>query len=142
MKKRNFVLLEVLIAFLLVAICLLPLVKQPLKLYKSELEQLEKLELERMADWTFTEVKEILLKNEIPWEKIPEKGSKSDFFSLPAAFLQIPGHSAKKVERSFYLSGRGNRVGTNGIIYRQIWLYILLNNQKYDYRLPIERLPV
>ena len=49
MEKRSFILIEVLIAFFLIAICAVPLVKYPLQFYRTEMKQLERMELERLA---------------------------------------------------------------------------------------------
>lgn len=119
--------------------CILPLAKQPLQLYKSEYVYLEKMELERLADWTFTEVKELLLKNEIPWEQIPGKSVETESFFLPPSTIQIPGYAPKKVERSFFLTGRGEKLGLAGETYRQLGIYIHLNGKKFSFRMPIEK---
>lgn len=140
MKKRPFLLLEVLIALLLVILCAVPLVNQPLKLYKKEIKNLETMEMERLADWTFTEVKEILLKNEIPWKKIPAKAETTALFSLPPSTIQIPGCTPKKIERSFQLSGRGEKIGTGNATVRQLGVYIFLNEEKYTFRLPVKKI--
>lgn len=142
MKKRTFLLLEILIAFVLVAVCAIPLVKQPLKLYKNEMAYLQKMEQERLADWTFTEIKEILLKNEIPWEKIPAKGVETSPFPLPSVTIEIPGCTSKVIERSFTLRGRGEKVGLHDEVYRQIGVCIFLNEQKYRFRIPIQRVSI
>lgn len=142
MKKRSFLLLEVLIAFLLVTLCLVPLVKQPLKLYKEEMAYLEQMEKERLADWTFTEVKELLLKNEIPWEKIPEKSAESDPFPLSPMTIHIPGCKPKTVRRKFHLTGRAEKLGMENQTYRQLGVYIFLDDQKYQFRLPVQKLEV
>lgn len=140
MKKRSFLLLEILIAFSLVTICIIPLVRQPLKLYKEEMECLEKMEMERLADWTFTEVKEILLKKEIPWEKIPAKSQYTEHFPLPPSTIQIPGCATKKVERSFQFSGRGEKKGADNAVIRQLGVYVFLNKEKYTFRLPVKKI--
>ena len=139
MKKKTFLLLEILIAFVLTTICIVPLVKQPLKLYKDEMAYLQKMERERLADWTFTEIEEILLKNEIPWEKIPAKGEKTGPFPLPPVVIEIPGCTAKKIERSFVLKGRGEKTGVDDLSYRQLGVYVLLNKHSYEFRLPVKR---
>ena len=142
MKKRPFLLLEVLLALSLVIICAVPLVKQPLKLYKNEVAYLEKMERERLADWTFTEVKEILLKNGIPWEKIPPRGTKTGPFPLPSVVMEIPGCKTKVIERKFFLKGRGEKVGKENQIYRQIGVHVILNGYEYEFRIPVQRLLV
>ncbi len=103
------------------------------------MKYLEKMELERLADWTFTEVKEILLKNEIPWERIPAKSEETKPFSLPSVSIQIPGCRVKEVERSFVLTGRGEKKGAKETLYRQLGVYIFLNGEKYTFRIPVER---
>jgi hypothetical protein len=147
MKKKSFILFEVLIAFVIVLLCAVPLVKQPLKLYRSELIFLEQMERERLADWTFTEIKEKLLKNEIPWEKIPPKGSESTSIPLPSAFIRIPGSNPKEIERTFRLKCKGEKKGTQEELYRSLLIEIdfsprLSSKQKsYPFRLIVRRLP-
>ncbi len=139
MKKKPFLLLEVLIAFLLVVICIVPLVRQPLMLYRAEMEHLEVMELERLADWTFTEVKEMLLKNEVPWEKIPRKDARTSEFPLTDVILQIPGCPPKTIHRGFYLQGKAEKIGNQNQIYRQIWIQVSLNKHIYTFRMPVEK---
>ena len=129
MKKKPFILIEVLIAFSFVLLCIVPLIRQPLKFYQNQINTLEKMELERLADWTFTEVKEILLKNSIPWGKIPEKHATTGPFQLPPALLDIPGCNKKKIKRSFTLIGIGEKIGTSGNLYRQIKIKIALGKK-------------
>lgn len=136
MKKEPFLLLEILIAFFLVTLCIVPLVKQPLQLYKSELERLEEMERERLADWTFTEVKEMLIKNEIPWAKFPAKLQWSEPFFLPDGVIEMPGCKPKKVRRSFALKGRGIKENSQKEEIRQIGIYISLDDKIYEFRLP------
>ena len=124
MKKRSFLLFEILIAFLLVALCAVPLVRQPLTLFRAEMRSLELLERERLADWTFSEIKEKLLKNEIPWEKIPSKGNKSTVFRLPPSTIRIPGCAPKQIERTYTIACRGEKIGLQDEIYRSLRIKI------------------
>ena len=121
-KKRSFLLIEVLIAVLLVSICLIPLIRTPINSYRSEIEWLEEMEKERLAEWAFAEVKEKLLKNEIPWEKIPLPGAEAQPFELPQAQIQIPGCQPKSVNISCVLScgKQKEKIGFNGEIYRML----------------------
>ncbi len=146
MKKRSFLLFEVLIAFLLVALCAVPLVSQPLKLFRSEIKFFEQLERERLADWTFSEIKEMLLKNEIPWEKIPAKNTKTAPFALPSAQISIPGLSPKQVERTFTLRCKGEKEGLQDEIYRLLYIEItfsppLSKKSTYTFRTTVQKLP-
>ncbi len=139
-KKKTFLLVEVLTAFLLVALCIVPLVRKPLAMFKTELEKLEALELERYADWAFSEVKEKLLKNEIPWEKIPKHEETMGPFFLPDAKLTLPGYREKKISRTFTLYGKGQKDGLQGEDFRQLQITISLGEKKYLYRLPVQKL--
>ena len=153
-KKRTFLLLEILIAIFIVSLCLIPLIQAPIRSYRAEMRLLEEMEGERLADWTFSEIKEKLLKNEIPWEKLPGTEVKSAPFSLPSATIQIFGAKTKKIERTFTLKcGKiGERTGKNGEVYRMFTVAIdfepRLSQRKrdkrrgdYTYRLQARKLP-
>lgn len=136
MKKRTFLLLEILIAFFLVSLCAIPLVTGPLKLHRQQTLQLVELEKERLADWTFCEIKEMLLKNEIPWKKIPLKGVETSPFSLKSARIQIPNSKLRNIKREFTLKGRGEKETADQIT-RIVGIYVFLDQTKYEFRLPI-----
>lgn len=139
MKKKPFLLLEILIAFFLVSLCAVPLIRQPLEMVRTEIKKLEEMEMERLADWTFTEVKEMLLKNEIPWKKIPEKGEKSALFTLPPAKIQLPKCKPRTIRRKFELTGRGMKTSKKGDEYRQLGIYIHLEKKVYQFRMPVQK---
>lgn len=140
LRKKPFLLLEVLVAFVLLTICLVPLVKQPLLLYKKERACLEEMEWERLADWTFTEVKELLLKNEIDWEKIPKPLKTSANFPLPPKTICLPGYDPKEIERHFQLYTYGEKQGLENQTYRQLKVTVFLKTKSYEFRLPIQRI--
>ncbi len=151
-KKKPFLLLEILIAILLVSICLVPLIHSPLQSYRAEKRLLEEMEGERLADWSFSEIKEKLLRNEIPWEKLPKAGGQTGPFPLPPAPIEIPGSQPKKIERTYFLScaKRGEKEGLQGEILRILKVDIAfeprLSQRKkrksdYSYRLIVRKIP-
>lgn len=140
MRKQHFLLFEILIGLALVTACIAPLVKNSISLYRAETERLENLELERLADWTFSEIKEMLLKNEIPWSKLPDFNEITSPFFLPEKTIQLPGSSPKTVSRNFTLKGQGKKEGKNNEEYRHLYIYIYLNEAEYIYRLPVQKL--
>ena len=137
MKKRSFVLLEVLIAFSLIFICVIPLIQQPLRLFRTEWQRLEEMETERLAAWTFSEVKEKLLNGEFSWDQIPEKKKKSPSYTLADGWIEIPGAVPKKVIRKFYLTGKKEKTGLQNEVIRKIEISIVLNGKKYQYFVPV-----
>ena len=147
-KKKPFLLLEILIAILLVSICLVPLVQSPIQSFRAELQLLEEMEGERLAEWTFSEIKEKLLKNEIPWEKLPGPGAKTASFPLPPASIEMANGKPKKIERSFILGcgAKGEKEGLQGEIYRILAIGIDFQprlskrkNKSYTYRLIVRK---
>lgn len=147
MRKRPFILLEILIALTLVILCAIPLIIQPIKAYRFEMKSLEEVEGERLADWTFSEIKEEMLKNSISWDKLPSLNETTGPFSLVDGTIQLPGREPKKIKRSFMLFGKGEKKGERGQAYRMLYVKIefdpvLSPKQKiYTYRLPVQRIP-
>ena len=147
MKKCPFLLLEVLIALSLVLLCAIPLILKPIRTYRSEMESLEEAEGERLADWTFSEIKELMLKNGIPWEKLPNHHTTTGSFPLAPGSIQVPGRETKKIARSFTLFGKGEKSGIGGEIYRLFYVNIEFNpslskkKKIYTYRLVVQRIP-
>jgi len=138
--KKPFLLLEVLIALLLVSLCLIPLIRSPVENYRTEIRLLEKMEGERLANLSFAEVKEKLMKGEIPWEKLPAPGTKTASFSLPPIAIHIPGCKPKKIERSFTLrcDKKGEKEGLQGEITRMVKIGIIFTPQLSQKKKPGE----
>jgi hypothetical protein len=118
LKKRPFLLLEILIALMLVILCAIPLAIEPLRLYRSEMKLLAEIEGERLADWTFSEIKEKLLRNDIPWEDLPLENKAPRSYPLEPSDIHIPGRSKKQIQRSFTLTCQRQKEGLQGEIYR------------------------
>lgn len=140
MKQRQFILIEVVIAFLLALSCLTPFITRSVSLYRGEMAHLEKMEKERLADWTFTEIKEMFLKNEIPWQNIPELRKKSLPILLRPTDIQIPGNQSKTVQRSFLIETKGKKTGKNEREFRNLYIHIFLDEEKYIFRLPVQKI--
>lgn len=148
MVKKTFLLLEVLIAIFIVSMCLVPLIQNPIQSFRAELRLLEEMEGERLADWTFSEIKEKLLKNEIPWEKLPAQGIKTSPFTLPCASIFISNGKSKKIERSFTLEcgKRGEKEGFGGETYRIIKANVsfkppLSKKNQYLFSIMVRKIP-
>lgn len=147
MTKRPFLLLEILIALSLVALCAIPLIVKPIRAYREEMANLEEVERERLADWTFSEIREKLYKNEISWEELPGLHARTDPFSLDEGAIQIPGVKDKEIKRLFTFYGQGEKEGVAGETLRMIYVYIefkpSLSKKKkiYTYRAIVKRMP-
>ncbi|MBM3184248.1 MAG: hypothetical protein FJZ64_02975 [Chlamydiae bacterium] len=142
--KRTFLLLEVLIALALVALCAIPLIVKPLRAYREELKTLETAERERLSDWTFSEIKEQLIANQISWEKLPKLHETKGPFSLEPGKIHLLDKE-KQIERSFTLYGQGEKDGESGELYRMIYVHVHFNpvvskkQKPYTYRVAVQR---
>lgn len=67
---RNFLLLEMLIALFLIGSYALPLAHFPMRAIQEEIKSYYRIEMHRFADLAFSEFKEKLYLQEIPWEAI------------------------------------------------------------------------
>jgi hypothetical protein len=114
---------------------------------------LEEIEGERLADCSFMEIKEKLLKNEIPWKKLPPNKSPPLSYPLAAVQLQIPGKAQKTIQRFFTLTCVKEKEGLNGEIYRifdvNIYFTPRLSNRKktkknseYHFNLTVRKIPI
>ena len=141
MIKRNFLLLEVLLAIAIVAFFAAPLMRLPIKHYREQINRLESFERRRIADWTFTEVKELLLKEGIKWEKLPTKGN-SLTQTLSEAKLLIPRLPSRSLPRYYTLTCKGEKEGIHGEIFRvyQIEVTIGAKKNNYPFRLLVQRM--
>lgn len=136
--------MEVLIALSIVTLCIIPLVSQPLRIIKRELAKLELMEKERLADRSFSEVKEMFLKGEILWEMVPDLYQTTGPFFLSNAKIDFLEHKEKSIRRKFTLYGKGRKPGANGEEYRQIYVKIFFDADEhfYEFRLPLRKLPL
>lgn len=71
-RKRHIVLLEVLIAFALVALCVLPMIYPLVYILKSEREFIETIELDHIVNLLYGNRLQKLYLNEIGWSDIEE----------------------------------------------------------------------
>jgi hypothetical protein len=140
LKKRSFLLLEVLLAIALVAVFAAPLMRWPIQHYRSQMNRLEDFERRRIADWTFTEIKELLLKEAIPWDRLPSKDETARF-SLPDAKMILPKLPPRLISRSYTLKCKGEKQGLHGETFRLFRVEVYLDSKKnYRYRILVQRL--
>jgi hypothetical protein len=140
-KKRFFLLMEVMIALALIAISIVPLMRMPIVHFQREVEHLAQFEKHLIADWAFSEVKELLLKNSIPWEKLPRKNDPPLLYPLSKVDLEIPGIRTQTLARAAQLKCTGEKESENGNRYHLFEITIFLNEEKITpfYRIMIEK---
>lgn len=130
LRKKNFLLLEILICLALICLCLSPLIETPLQAYKSVIENLEEIERQNLAISTFAEIEMKLLNNDIDWKKIPSEGQTSEEFLLSDEVLSIGDIKQSTVTRSFTIScnKKGEKISSHDEIVRILNINISLSN--------------
>jgi hypothetical protein len=105
-QKRPYLLLELMIAFSLLSICALPLVRNPLSLLRKQINAIEDAEIAREAHFAFAEFKARLYQNKdtgITWEQVskvaPKKREKRepDFQEVVDLYLPKKRQFVKKI---------------------------------------------
>lgn len=75
-RKRSFLLFELLISLALITLCLFPLIQPLAAMRKEEYKYLEEIQLERIAQNAFCELKTILYENKTHrWEQLASEVS-------------------------------------------------------------------
>ncbi len=136
-NKRSFVLLEALIALSLLVIFGSLLILKPYEAYRTELRFFKEAEKERLADWTFSEVKEKILKKEIAID--PFLGNQEKHRLSDGSIDLVHGQKVK-IERSFSIAQKKDKLDLNGNIVRLMKISIYLKEGKtkqYNYDLCI-----
>jgi hypothetical protein len=137
-------LLEILIAMSLVSLCIAPLIKGPIDMHRAEMDHLKRIEESRVAAWTFTEIVEKLLKNEIRWELIPKLDVEGPNVSLSDVQLKLPPLPEESLlTRKFWLSTLEEKQEKDGRIHRLIAVHLEIGSKprKFTYRVIVTKLP-
>jgi hypothetical protein len=69
-NKRHFLLLEVLIAFILIVVCMLPLITPHTFILTEQKKFMQQLEVDHLVNLVYADIVERLYRNEIPWNSI------------------------------------------------------------------------
>lgn len=88
---RHIMLLEVLIAFVLIVFCALPLIYPHVFILKSEKEFVSTVELDHVVNLLYVEILQKMYQNEVPWSSI--EGRKA--MSIDVGLLKTIGYENK-----------------------------------------------
>ena len=137
-NKRSFLLIEILIAIALITLISIPLIKNPIYYYKSQIHSLEKIECERLADLSFLEIKISLYNNNPSWEEIGSNLKEAKVRSLDSYTLKFSKDLKKKeILRSYKIYAKEKKTEKNEsykLITVEISLKPINRNISYDYK--------
>jgi hypothetical protein len=77
-RKRSFLLIEVLISLALIALCLFPLIKPLVAMRQEDRKYIELIQLEMASQHAFCEVKKMLYEHKIPWKSFSKENDFKD----------------------------------------------------------------
>ncbi len=136
-------LLEILIAMSLVTLCITPLIKGPMDMHRAEMGHLKRIEQSRIAAWTFTEIAEKLLKNELRWELLPKLKEIGPVIALSDVQLKLPPLPEKSIlTRKYQITTRKEKQETDGRIHRLLAIKIEVGDRQFTYPIIVTKVPV
>lgn len=152
-KKRPVALLEVIIAFAIIALCILPLIYPHIFILRSERKFISAVELDHLASRLYADRLQKLYQNEIPWQQI-ESGVATP---IDANLLHAAGYSGTLPYTGTYQFVKEKQKPTNPVdkvayIFQLKFIFtekpeffqekdLKEDNPKvtYMYRIPVER---
>ncbi|MGD2170347.1 MAG: hypothetical protein PVI40_08920 [Chlamydiota bacterium] len=131
-KKKSFLLLEVLIAFTLSLFFIFFFIKSPHELFLTTKKKALKLELERVANCSFSEVLSFFYDNSISFENTMSSNKKN------AKFYYLNDYKLNDKEiitRKYQLIGYTSKLSKDDFLYKKVRidLHLSLNENKKEY---------
>lgn len=123
-KKRHFLLIEILIAFVLITLFTFPLIRNPIYFCKSQLQTLQKIECERLADLTFLDIKLAFIKKQINLKNIAKYQKEAQIFTLRSDHLEE--FKNKEVKRSYKLYSKRVKQTQADETYKLVYVKVFL----------------
>lgn len=138
-QKKHFLLIEILIALAILSMLTFPLIRNPLHFCISQIQSLEKMECERIADLTFLDIKLAMMTKEIDPNSIPKYEGHSPKISLSPYYLKTLKN--KEVKRSYKLYAKKEKKAVNDqtikLVNVKIYLQPKALKKPYEYKYKI-----
>lgn len=106
-RQYSFLMLELMIALFLVGTFALPLAQFPMRAMREEFKSAHRMQAQRLADLSFSDFKESLHREEIPWKDLTSPKSKKT--KLPSKEMVVSFDSLR--EKKFLLEKTIHSVG-------------------------------
>jgi hypothetical protein len=94
-RKKTYLLLELMISLALISLLAIPLIHEPFELLSDEVAALERMELERISELYFAEIKEKLYCNKIPWNVLEKKSKEAPAYEQETFIETLSKHRFK-----------------------------------------------
>ena len=137
MRKRNFLLAELMIAIGLVAALAVPVVSIPSYVAKSEINELYAMERQRHADLAFLQIAK-RLDTSHRWETLPRTEKTSKKQPLGQVIIDVPEFGKQTVDIDYKVWRKFEKLSEDNILYSvvacRLWFRNKENNH-YDYKI-------
>ncbi|HEU64027.1 MAG: hypothetical protein KR126chlam4_00031 [Candidatus Anoxychlamydiales bacterium] len=136
-NKRSFLLIEVIIAFALVTLLIVPLIRNPIYFFRSQIKSLEKLECERIADLTFLDLKLEIYKDKNKFTKNLAHNKKATPYETLKPYKLVTFNN-KEIARSYKIYSKNKEKETKDnekykLLTIRIFLRPIDQKRKYEY---------
>lgn len=131
-KKNGYLLLELLISITLLGLCAIPLLSSHPKMVASQMRSLQKVEHERVAHWTITEIVETLAQQKVSWSHIPALEENGKIISLGERSLNFALKQAK-IQYNFHTLKE--KITHDGTIHRLLSVKVRVGSDEFCFRL-------
>jgi hypothetical protein len=114
-RRRSFLLIEVLVSLTLIALCFFPLIKPLVAMRRADWSHLEKIQLQQISQLAFCRVKEKLYNQAYSWKELTEaKDTDTDRIKgvLEEPFSIVTGQKTTRSVRCNYTIGRYKKDAT------------------------------
>jgi hypothetical protein len=108
-RKKTYLLLELLIGITLLTFFAFPLISQPSLMVEREIVSLERMELERISECAFAQVKQKFYRNEIPWESFASEEKKEFPIGDEKIQIKLLGLGANKFQKKVFLHTKSEK---------------------------------
>ena len=133
-RKQAIVLLELLIAFSLFCLCVIPLAGTPLKALAGGIKSCQRMHLQRLADLCFADVEAQLFQNAIPWKELTATHKNKTELFHDIQTIELKGMGKRQFERTCTIWTSRRKEGKNQEQYRLLTVELCfksLNDRKF-----------
>jgi len=138
-NKRYFLLIEILIAFAIISLFTIPLIRNPIYFCKSQIISLEKIECERIAELTFLDLKLALMKKEMNLHNISKYEKEAQKIPLSSCYIETLKN--KEVKRFYKIYSKKEKKTINNQVFKLVNVKIYLKpvtlKKQYSYKYKI-----
>lgn len=116
-------------------------------MHQSEMRHLEQVECDRIAAWTFTEIREKWLNGGVRWREIPGLEEEwSQWTNLPEMELELPPFPCRAMSRRFKLHTMSEKQESDGRVHRLVGVTIEVQHEQkqsrqFTYRVILTKKP-